>query len=209
MSSRIYDNRSREEAAQLTRRRIVESARRLFLERGYAATAVNDIARAAGVSPQTVYSRVGGKAAVLKAVYDITLAGDDDPVPMAERPEFRRMVGAVDAAALFAAYATVARALLSRLRPLLVLVHGARAVEPDLDELARTGAAERRAGAEAFAANTVARGFTRAGLSEEAVVELVWVLNSPEAYLLLVREGGLDDDGYERWLARALTAALT
>lgn len=208
MASRRYGSPVRDEAARVTRRRVVEAALVSFLAEGYAGTTIRAIAAAAGVSEQTVYARVGNKAAVLKAVYDSTLAGDDEPIAMAERPEARRMRDAPDARNLLAAYAHAATTISSRLRPLLELVLGARAVEPDLDALARTGADERRVGTTMFATNFVDRGFARAGLSVEDVVGLVWVLNAPEVYLLQVRDHGLTDAAYERWLAVTLESCL-
>ena len=209
MAPRKYDSQVREDAARTTRHRVVGAARDLFLTNGYAGTTVRQIAAAAGVSEQTVYGRIGNKAAILKAVYDVMLAGDDEPIPMAERPEFQRMRDAPDAGSLLAAYAQLATQISARLRPVLELVHGARAVEPDLDLLARTGAAERRIGARMFAQNFVGRGFARPGLDADTAAELVWVLNSPEVYLLRVREGQESDDEYERWLATALKLCLT
>jgi AcrR family transcriptional regulator len=91
VSPRKYDSRLRDESARTTRAQVVAAARELFLAEGYAGTTVRKIAAAAGVSEQTVYTRIGNKAAILKAVYDVMLAGDDEPVPMADRPEFRRM----------------------------------------------------------------------------------------------------------------------
>jgi AcrR family transcriptional regulator len=209
MAARRYDSQVRDEAARTTRHRVVEAARELFLTSGYSGTTVRQIAAAAGVSEQTVYSRIGNKAAILKAVYDVMLAGDDQPIPMAERPEFQRMRDASDARSLLAAYAALATQMAMRLRPVLEMVHGARAAEPDLDRLARTGAAERRIGSVMFARNFVAKGFARPGLDAEAVADLVWVLNSPEVYLLRVREGEQSDDDYQRWLATTLERCLT
>jgi AcrR family transcriptional regulator len=209
MSTRGYDNTNREEAARQTRRRVLEAARDRFVAHGYAATTITEVARAAGVSPQTVYARFGSKAALLKGVYDITLAGDDQDVPMVQRPEFKRLALAADTDELITSYAALARSVMARLRQMLPLIYGARAVEPDLEELALTAAEERRFGARRFAANAVGRGLLRAGLTEEDVAELVWVLIGPETYLLLVQSSGLDDEGYEAWLARALRTALT
>jgi hypothetical protein len=161
------------------------------------------------VSEQTVYARIGNKAVILKAVYDVMLAGDDEPIPMAGRPEFQRMRDAPDARSLLSAYAEIATQVSTRLRPVLELVHGARAVEPDLDLLARTGADERRTGTRMFAQHFVARGFARPGLDADAVADLVWVLNSPEVYLLRVRDSQMSDDDYQRWLATTLELCLT
>ena len=74
---------ARAEQVRETRRKVVAAARDLFLRRGYTGATVEAIAHRAAVSPQTVYNVIGGKAAVLKAVYDVTLAGDDEPVPKA------------------------------------------------------------------------------------------------------------------------------
>ena len=208
MAARRYDNRLRDEAAQATRRRVVVAARELFLTDGYAGTTVRKIAASADVSEQTVYARLGNKAAILKAVYDVTLAGDDEPVPMVERPEVQRMRDAPDAHSLLSAYAENATRMAARLRPVLELVYGARAVEPDLDQLASTAADERRTGTMMFARHFVARGFARPGLDVDGVVDVVWVLNSPEVYLLQVREGRLGDDDFQHWLTATLEACL-
>ncbi|NYF15063.1 AcrR family transcriptional regulator [Pseudoclavibacter sp. JAI123] len=209
MSPRRYDSQVRDAAARETRHRVLEAARASFLAEGYSRTTVKAIAAAAGVSEQTVYSRIGGKAAILKAVYDTALAGDDAPIPQAERPATTRLQHAGDARTLLAEYAELATDINARLRPLLELVHGARAVEPDLDELARTGARERRFGTTMMAKHFVGAGFARPGLDEQSVLDLVWVLNSPEVYLLQVRENGLTDEQYRNWLTQTLLDSLT
>ena len=208
MNRRRYDSPVRDEAARLTRRRILEAARESFLTLGYGQTTISAIAAGAGVSAQTVYSRFGSKAAILKGVYDVTLVGDDEPVPMAARPEFRQLGQTADVTVLLDSYARLARQMAERMRPLLELVWGVRAVEPDLDELARTAAVERRIGSTMFAEHLVNGGFARPGLDVDSAVELIWVLNAPEVYLLQVRDGQLSDDAYERWLAGALRASL-
>ena len=209
MSTRRYDNRGRADAAHAARRRVLEAARDLFIANGYRRTTIAEIARAGGVSPQTVYSAFGGKAPLLKGAYDLTLAGDDQDLPMRDRPEFQRLGRASSTGDLLAGYAALARSIMTRLGPMLPLIYGTRAVEPDLDALALTAAQERRFGARAFANHAVAGGFLRDGLDPDVVADLVWVLNAPETYLLLTRSGGLDDDGYQRWLESALHTALT
>lgn len=209
VSTRRYDNSGRSDAARASRRRVLEAARDLFVANGYARTTIAQIARAGGVSPQTVYSAFGGKATLLKGAYDITLAGDDEDVPMRDRPEFQRLGKATTTGELLTSYAALVRSIQTRLRPMLPLIYGTRAVEPDLDELALTAAQERRYGARAFAMHAVSNGYLRAGLDADIVADLIWVLNAPETYLLLTASGGLDDDGYQRWIEDALRAALT
>jgi len=208
VSPRIYDSRNRAESARVTRRRVLAAAGVLFVDQGYAATTIAMIARDADVSAQTVYGQFGGKAGVLKGVYDVMLAGDDEDVPMAQRSVFTRMATAADMEELLELYTALARAVTGRLSPILPLIYGSRAVEPDLDALTLTAAAERRFGARAFAANVVERGFTRPGLDEATIADLVWVLNSPETYLLLKQSRGLDDDAYQAWLLHTLRTVL-
>ena len=86
----------RAEQVRTTRQRVLGAARDLFLRRGFAGATIEAVAHRAGVSPQTVYNVVGGKAALLKAVYDVALAGDDEPVPMIERPIARALPATED-----------------------------------------------------------------------------------------------------------------
>lgn len=69
-----------------TRRVVVEAATALFVERGYAATTMADIAAAAGVAVQTLYLAFDGKDRILAAAHDVAIAGDDEPLPVLERP---------------------------------------------------------------------------------------------------------------------------
>ena len=116
---RAYDNSGRVQAAADTRRRILDTARTMLLDGGYHSMSVAGLASAAGVSPQTVYNAVGGKAEVVKAVYDVLLAGDEDPVPMSSRPEFLAMGEAPDRASFGRAYAAFSAGIWRRVGPLL------------------------------------------------------------------------------------------
>ena len=95
-TSRRYESAGRQEQARQTRREVLAAAKALFLERGYAATTMADVAAEAGVAVQTVYSAVGGKAALLKAVFDTTIVGDDERVPVSGRPEIARVTAETD-----------------------------------------------------------------------------------------------------------------
>src|SRR4051794_18060476 len=124
---RSYSTVKREEQARVTRARIVAAARDLLLGEGYAAMTVPVLATRAAVSPQTVYNSIGGKAEVVKAVYDVMLAGDEDPTPMSDRPEFRAVTDAADATSYGVAYAAWVRGIWDRVGPLLggILAEGA------------------------------------------------------------------------------------
>ncbi|MDT7554326.1 MAG: hypothetical protein QOI16_2862, partial [Pseudonocardiales bacterium] len=85
---RTYHSPVRAESARRTRQMIVAAARALFLERGYTAASLRDVAEMAGVARPTVAAAFGSKPALLRQILDEALAGDDEPVPVAERPWF-------------------------------------------------------------------------------------------------------------------------
>ena len=209
VKARSYDNSRRAEQARETRRRIVEAARELLLAQGYATTTIAQVAKAAGVSSETVQKGFGTKAALAKAVYDVTLVGDDEPVPLRERPEFQALVAETDPARKLAAYGAVGRALWERLGPLLaVLMQGAQAGEPDLVAFVATIRGESYVGASGLVANLAALGALRPGLTVDQARDELWLLIQPEVWLLLVGERGWSLDAVQAWFIRTVTAAL-
>src|SRR5213595_1729828 len=113
---------SRHERAKATRRRIAEAAGRLFVEQGYVATTIADIAHVAGVAPQTVYFVYGSKASVLAAVMDIEIVGDAEPTPLLERPPVKRIAGTNDPRRRVERIVALACDVTERLAPLYELV---------------------------------------------------------------------------------------
>src|SRR6478609_713897 len=113
--ARSYHSKLRDEQAQATRRRIVHAGSELFVEQGYGSTTVDAIAERAEVSRKTVFTSVGGKAVVLKLAFDWALAGDDEPVPIAARPEVRQMMEEQDPAVLLAAWVAMNAAIAGRI----------------------------------------------------------------------------------------------
>jgi len=209
--ARAYDSSARTEGALRTRTSIVETARDLLLEGGYPGMTVASLAAAAGVSPQTVYNSVGNKAAVVKAVYDQMMAGDDAEVAMSDRPEFHAIFEAGDRQAFAHAYAGWVRLLAGRAGPLLgaLLAHGTDAT---LLEFTATIEQERYVGT----THAITGLRDRIGLPEDhadergmqRLVDVVWTLNSPDCYDRLVRRRGWSPTEYETWLAGQLIALL-
>jgi AcrR family transcriptional regulator len=205
---RPYDNSGRASQALATRRRIVAAAHELLLDNGYAATTISQIAKRAGVSAETVYKAFGSKAALTKRVYDVAMAGDDEPVPMRERPEIQAILDEPDPRRKVAGYAALSRQLGARLGPLLSVLLGARGTDADLDAFARTIAAERLAGTTGLVRHLAEVGALRPGLDQDRARDVLWALISPELYLLFVMERGWSPDEYERWLAGAISDGL-
>lgn len=206
---RVYSLERRAERARLTRRRIIDAARDLLLADGFFAMTVPLLAQRAGVSPQTVYNSVGGKAKVVKAVYDGLLAGDDDPTPMSQRPGFRIVVEALDQAAYARAYAAWSRQIWDRVGPLLgvILAHGPGG-DAALEEFVTTIDRERRNGNANSLQGLHERGTLPQGRPVDELVDAIWTLTSPEVYDRLVRRSGWNPAQYEAWLGAQLAATL-
>jgi AcrR family transcriptional regulator len=206
---RAYTSRVRDEQARLTRQRILAAAGELFRAHGYVATTLEMIAVRAGVSVQTVYNAVGGKAAVLKAVYDVTLAGDDEPVPMGQRPAFLAMLEETEARRCFARYAAVSREIGERIQPLLTIVLApAAGADKDLAVFAETIESERAAGTRGLAGHIADRFGLRPGLDVDNAADVLWTLTSPDVADRLVHRRGWGWDRFERWLGETMADAL-
>ena len=207
--SRRYSMSLREEQTAATKRRILDAASRLFTARGYLGTKLGGIADAAGVSVQTIYNLVGGKAVLLKEVYDVTLAGDDEPLPMERRPLALAVRDAATGRESLARYATMSRVLGERLLPLLTMLLAQAATgDPELREFAATVEAERAAGTRGVATHVAERFGLRAGLDAGAAADVLWTLTAPEITGRLVHGRGWGWDRYERWLGTTMADAL-
>ena len=207
---RRYLSEQRDAAARHTRLRILQAAEQELLQHGYHAMTVASLARAAGVSPQTIYNSVGGKAAVVKALYDVRLAGDDEPVPMAQRPEFQRILAQTDAAATLRAYLAAGRMLYGRVGQLLgaLLVDGPGA-DSDLRSFVETIEHERRTGNTAVVGHIERRFGLPADLPASRAVDILWTVTSFEVADRLVRRCGWSLDAYEQWTGDVVVASLT
>lgn len=198
----------RAQQATLTRQRIAETAVRLFLRDGYAATTISGVAREAGVSAQTVYNTFATKAGLLKGAYDIALAGDADPVPLADRPEVRALYAEPDAAAMLRGYAALGRRLLDRIGPLMLqIAAGAAAGEQDLVDHRKVTDQERLTGTAMVARRLDELGALRSSVSVTAARDRIWTLNSPDVWHLLTGTLGWSGDDYQAWIGEAMCAA--
>ncbi|AZG45073.1 TetR/AcrR family transcriptional regulator [Gordonia insulae] len=204
---RGYDATGRRDRARQRRREIVLVATEMFERRGYAVT-VADIAERAGVSPETIYKSFGGKAGLLKEAFDQALAGDDEPVAVADRPESRAIDAEPDITTKLSMYATVAATRSHRAgRLMLVIRDGARS-DDALATLWADALGQRLRGMTMLATHLAETGDLRTGVSMEDARDTLWTLISPEIYELLVVQRGWSVDGYRDWITRAMIAEL-
>ncbi|BCY11510.1 TetR/AcrR family transcriptional regulator [Actinoplanes sp. L3-i22] len=202
---RPYDARRRQDAARQTRAAVLTAFGELLFAEGYRGTTIQAVAARAGVSPETVYKTFGGKAGLTKALWDVTVAGDDEPVVMAEREQLREVWATEDPEAKMLRYAGFVRGVNERLAGLAALLAQAG---PEAAEVLADSERERRAGVGAFTAHLADTGVLRAGVDPASAADGWWVLTGPRPFTDLTVGCGWDGARYEQWLAGLLAANL-
>ena len=186
---------------------MLDAARALLVERGYAATTVADIATAAGVAPATVNAAFGGKSGVLKHLIDIAIVGDDQPVPLAERDSVAAIAAEPDARRQCVMLAALVAEVHERLGPLQDVLVQASGADPQVRRQVDEANQGRHAGMAEFVACVEPEALA-AGLTAGQATDAVWALTDAKLYLGLVVERGWSKDDYVQWLGSQLAAAL-
>ena len=205
---RSYSSPLRAANAQSTRLAVIQAAARLFAEQGYVATSLEDVAREAGVSRATIFTSVGGKGDLLKAAYDVAIVGDDEPVPLPQRPWAQAVRDEPDPERMIEGSARMITAISGRVASIYEAMRGAAAADVEARALLERMRSERRGGAAGFVGFVVARDALRTGLDRKRAADVVWVLNDPGLYRLLVRDRGWTPSQFQQWLAETLKSQL-
>jgi AcrR family transcriptional regulator len=202
---RKYDNSRRRADAETRQRRIVEAATALFVEQGFAATSIDQIAAAAEVSPQTVYATYGSKAMVLSRAIDVAVVGDFTAVPLADRLPVLPDTSREQRRAYFADMARFVRSMHDRVAPLMRVLEGTYAADQGLEELRQRIFRDMRAVAPVWIKHFGLALNPDMALDETA--DVMFTLQSPYVYSTL-QELGWTPDQYEHWLADAVPRLL-
>ena len=205
---RTYDSTARKAAAQATRLAILSAARRLFLERGYAGTTMPAIAAAAGVALDTVYATVGKKPALFRLLVETAISGRERAVAADDRAYVRAIRSEKTAQGKLRIYAAALRVIQPRLAPLFQVLQSSAPLDPDLQSLWRQISERRAANMRLFVRDLATTGSLRPGLDEQIAADIVWSMNSPEYYILLVQQRGWSDEQFENWLVDAWSRLL-
>ena len=205
---RRYDSRGRQEQARRTKAAVLETARRMFLERGYAATTMPAVAAEAGVSVETVYKAFGNKPGLLKSVFNVAVVGDQEPVPMLQRELVRRINAEPDGRRKLSMYGQHLAESAPRSVPIQLLVRMAAATDPGVATVWDQMAAERLTGMTQFARQLEEGGQLRPGVAVDDARDILCAYSSAELYDLLVIQRRWRPEKYGRWVADALIAAL-
>jgi AcrR family transcriptional regulator len=205
---RGYSSTLRAAQARETRRSIVSAAARLFVEDGFGTTTIDGIAEAAGVSRKTVFTAVGGKVELLKLAIDWAVAGDDEPVPLAERPEIKRLFRERDPAALLRGWLHVQVVIDSRVAGLYQALTVAAGTDPAARAIWEEALRQRHEGASVTVDRLAALGGLRAGLTVEEAADIAWLHSDPVLYERLVLRRHWSTDRFEEWLSQAMIHQL-
>jgi AcrR family transcriptional regulator len=194
--------------ARQTRRAILTAAGRLFVDPGYAATPLTAVAAEAGVAVQTLYAAFGSKRQLLSELIDVTLAGDDEPVAIPDRPFTEEIRALADPRAKLARFARHLTEIHARQVEVMLALAGAATADPDAAAILRKNIEGRRHGMAMFAAELAGTGALREDLTVDHVADVLWLAQDVRNYDWLVRQRGWTIGQYQAWYVDSVAAVI-
>ena len=189
---------------RLARRAVLDAARALFLERGYGATTIAAVSSACDVPQATVYRLFSSKQGILKNLVDASVAGDEEPVPVAQRPHVQSLLSAPTPHERLAGLAAVSVDINTRTAPLYRILVSAADSDQEASAILEDLTRQRQEGQGRVASSLARSGALRSGLRAQDAADVIHALASPELYRLLVVDRQWPNDRYEQWLADTL-----
>jgi AcrR family transcriptional regulator len=200
----------REQArTRLARRAVVDAARELFMDGGYATTTVAAISARAEVPEPTVYRLFSSKVGILKVLLDVSIAGDDEPVAVPERPAVASLDHEPDPREVLAGFAAVTTQINVRTNDLYDVLGRAADSDTEAAELFATIREQRDRGQGRLVGMLHRKGALRPGLELSEATDIVHALMAPEVYRLLVTDRGWSPERYQAWATALLVQQLT
>ncbi|WP_241245834.1 TetR/AcrR family transcriptional regulator [Microbacterium sp. 4R-513] len=196
---RAYNSTSRARQAQENRDRISRAAHDLFVERGYGNTTVIDVAKAADVSPETIYKSFGSKAELLRSAWFVMFRGDGQDETLYDRPETQAVLQLPDLASRIEGFARLTAARSRRSAPLLRAIEGAAASEAGARDMLTTWHARLIDVAARFARSAAETG--QLAIPEDECRDIMFAMLDGHLWQRLVVERGWTDERYADWLA--------
>ena len=193
---------------RLARAAVVQAARALFLKRGYAATTIEAISDTSGVPPATVYRLFSSKLGILKALLDVSIAGDDQAAPLPDRANARALFADPDPVRQLSGFAGICREINARSAPVYQILLSAAGTDPEAAALLAEYTRQRQAGQGQIARSLAHSGALRPELKQRDAADIIHALMSPEVYRLLVGDRGWPPRRYEQWLKGILIVQL-
>ncbi|MFD6392336.1 TetR/AcrR family transcriptional regulator [Nocardia sp. NPDC060259] len=206
---RRYDASGRRAQARARRHAMVVAAQELFESDGFRPTTIAAVAERAGVSAESVYKAFGTKAALAKAVFDVVIAGDDEDVPVYQRPEQQAMLAEPDVRRKIEMFVHGLAQRQARSAKVQFLIRDGRHVDDSLTPVWDKLAEEGLAGMTMLGRHLLETGQLRAGIDLDEVRDVLWNYLAIDTYERLVLARGWSVDRYASWVARAIIAAIT
>lgn len=205
---RSYDASGRRAQARARRLAVVLASRELFERDGFRATTVASIAVHAGVSPESIYKTFGTKAALAKAVFDLVIAGDDEPVPVAERPAMQAIRAEPDVRLKIAMFIDGLAHRQASSAMVQILIRDGRHVDDSLVPIWQAVSDEGLRGMTILANHLLETGQLRDDVDLGEVRDVLWNYLAIDAFERLVLIRGWTHERYTRWLTRAVINAI-
>ena len=200
-AKRRYDSSRRRAQAAATRADILAAAQRLFESHGYAATTMEAIAAEAGVALKTVYVAFETKSGLLRALWNHLLRAGNDEVPVAEQAWYRDVIAEPDPEQQIRATARASRVVKERIGGVIEVIRTAAPSDPDIAALWERIQTDFHANQRVIVESLDAKHALRAGLGVGRATDVMWTINHPSVWQLLVGERGWTPEAYERWCA--------
>jgi AcrR family transcriptional regulator len=207
-TTRRYDSPRRREQAAATRGAILAAAQRLFERQGYAATTMAAIAAEAGVALKTVYVAFETKSGVLRALWHLLLRGDEADVPIGERDWYRQVVAEPDPERKLRLGAHNARLVKERAAAIMDVIRQGAPADPDIDTLWDRIQTDFYDNQRVIVESLHKVKALRPGLDVTGATDILWTLNHPDLWQLLVVQRGWAPERYEKWFADTVTDQL-
>lgn len=205
---RKYASRRRGEQAAETRDAVIAAARTQFIAAGWQGTTIAGVARAAGVSSETIYAVFGSKQALLLAVVERAVRRAEPGVPLLEQAGAQAVAASGDQRTQIALFAENITAVLGNVAEVMAVVRTAAAADAAMAALYRNLHDGRRRNLAFVAKALLATGPLRHGMDADAATTTLWRLASPELFLLMTQVEGLSADRYAQWLAGIIETSL-
>jgi AcrR family transcriptional regulator len=207
-SKRSYDSPRRREQAAATRREILKAAQQLFERQGYAATTMEAIAAEAGVALKTVYVAFETKSGLLRSLWHLLLRGDEADAPVGERSWYRRVLEEPDPERQLRLTAGTSRTVKQRAAPLMAVIRSAAPADPDIEALWGRIQSDFYDNQRSIVKELHKKKALRRGLDVTGATDILWTLNHPDLWQLLVVGRGWTPERWEQWFGDTVCAQL-
>jgi hypothetical protein len=157
---------------------------------------------------KTAYLPFTTKSGLLRALWDVRLKGDEHDAPVAQHEWYREVMQEPDPVRKLELNARNSRAAKTRIGAMFEVIRGAAEIDADCDALWQLIQDDFHANQRTIVESLHRAGALRPGLGVARGADILWTLNHPDTWMLLVGRRNWSPRAYETWLARTCCAQL-